>query len=143
MIVEKNGSLVEAVGAGVIESHISDYKATDYHLVTLGILANETDRAQAVAYARWCLGEDYGIMTIISVCISLLVGGKFNFGFDGQQICSGLIARALERSDVIFDRSPSHILPADLARYFSVEPPGRGSSRGQIPKRKFRKTSIR
>ena len=134
LIASKDGVLIEAVGAGVIQSNISKYKATDYHLVQLGSLANESDREQAVEYARWCLGESYGIMTIISITFSLVLGGKFNFGFDGQQICSGLVATALERTSAIFDKSPSHIMPADLAMYFSVEPPTKGASKGVIPK---------
>jgi uncharacterized protein YycO len=122
IIVSREGELIEAEGAGVILSNISKYKATEYRLVQLGSLANEVDREQAVRYARWCLGESYGIISILSIVFGLVFGGKFSFGFDGQQICSGLVAGALERTNVIFDRSPSHILPADLAKYFSVEP---------------------
>jgi hypothetical protein len=59
---------------------------------------------------------------VASIGISLLTGLRFSFGFDGQQICSGLVARALERSDHIFERSPSHILPADLAFLFDIKP---------------------
>jgi hypothetical protein len=62
-------------------------------------------------------------LTIVSIALSLLTGGKFTFGFDGQSICSGLVARALERMCAIFNRSSSHIMPADLAKYIEVEPP--------------------
>ena len=37
---------------------------------------------------------------------------------DGQFVCSGLVARALERTGSIFDRDSAHIAPADLAKYF-------------------------
>src|ERR1051326_3828465 len=134
MITSVDGELVEALGPGVEQTNISRYKETDYHLIQLGSLADEHDRQQVVEFAKWCLGEQYGWVTILSIAIGLIMGGKFKFGFDGQQICSGLVARALERTDAIFDRSPSHIMPADLAKYFSVEPPPKGSSKGTIPK---------
>lgn len=75
--------------------------------------------------------EVASVVWIISIAISLLFGGKFTFGFDGQFICSGLVARSLERTNAIFDRSPSHIMPADLAKYFRVTPPPKGTDRGE------------
>ncbi len=133
LIVSKDGDLIEALGKGVRRGKLSRYKPTEYHLVRLGAIATAQDREQAVAFALWCLGEKYGRMTIVSIVLSLLTGGKFNFGFDGQAICSGLVARALERTNAIFNRTPSHIMPADLAKYFNVEPPPPGTDRGKIP----------
>lgn len=136
LIVSRDGDLIEACGSGVHRSHISEYTPTDFHVVQLNKLASEHDRAQICRYAEWSLGQEYGFLTNISIIISVLTGSRFTFGFDGQSVCSGLVARALERGAAIFDRSPSHILPADLAKYFSVEPPPKGSSKGKIPQRK-------
>ena len=133
MIVSADGDLIEALGAGVKRTNLSRYKGTEYQLVHLGTLATGADRDEVVAYARWALHQEYGYLTILSIAISLIVGGHFTFGFDGQSICSGLVARALERTSAIFDRSPSHIMPADLARYFNVTKPP-GARRGVIPK---------
>ncbi len=133
MIVSDTGDLVEALGAGVKKTHIDKYTPTEYHLVRLGALADHRDREQVVTFADWCLNEKYDLLTIISIGFSLLFGGRLNFGFDGETICSGLVARALERSNAIFDRTPSHIMPADLARYFNVDPPPKGTSKGVIP----------
>ncbi|MEK7534658.1 MAG: hypothetical protein AAB600_04965 [Patescibacteria group bacterium] len=85
-------------------------------------MASEEDRKQAVYFAAYVLGQSYGWTNIVSIAISLVAGLKFSFGFDGQQICSGLVARALEKTWAIFHRSPSHITPADLAKYYQVEP---------------------
>lgn len=133
MIVSAQGDLIEALGPGVESTHIDDYKPTEYHLVRLGVLADRHDREQVVAFAAWCRGEKYDWLTIASIAFTLLFGGKFNFGIDGETICSGLVARALERSNAIFDRTPSHIMPADLARYFNVTAPPEGTSKGVIP----------
>jgi uncharacterized protein YycO len=132
MIISGDGNLIEALGAGVECTNIVKYRATEYHLVHLSsAVANEHDRQQSVKFAEWTLGQRYGWATIVSIAISLLFGGKFTFGFDGQFICSGLVARALERTNAIFDRSPSHIMPADLAKYFHVTPPPKGTNRGE------------
>ena len=121
MIVAADGALVEALGAGVTRTHISKYRPAEYHLVSISEIVAPADRNEAVAFAEWSVGMPYGYVNIISIAISLLTGGKFTFGFDGQAICSGLVARALERTKAIFNRTPSHIMPADLAMYFQVQ----------------------
>lgn len=136
LIVSNDGDLIEAVGAGVKRSHISDYAPTEYHLVNLNTLADKHDRDQICTFAQTTIGQPYGILTCFSIGIGLLTGCRLTFGFDGQYVCSGLVARALERTSAIFDRSPSHILPADLAKYFKVLPPPKGTNKGKIPKRR-------
>ena len=128
VIVSEAGSLVEALGAGVQRTQISKYRPEEYHVVCTG--ASPEDREQAVEFAEWAAGERggggrqrYGFVTIASIAYSLLTGGKFTFGFEGQAICSGLVARAMERTGAIFNRTPTHIMPADLAKYYEVEPP--------------------
>jgi uncharacterized protein YycO len=130
MIVSSTGDLVEALGAGVSRSHLDKYAPTEFHLVSIEGITNEHDREQAVRFAEWCVGMPYDWVNIVSIALSLITGGKFTFGFDGHAICSGLVARALERTNAIFNRTPSHIMPADLAKYFNVEPPSPGSPRG-------------
>lgn len=135
LIVSADGGLIEAIGSGVHRGHLKHYEPTDFHIVQLNTLASDHDRAQICRFGEWALRQEYGLMTNISIIISVLTGCRFTFGFDGQSTCSGLVARALERGSAIFDRSPSHILPADLAKYFKVEPPPKGSRKGKIPVR--------
>lgn len=125
LIVDNQGSIIEALGRGISQTHISDYKPAEYYVVHID--ATDADRQEAVAFARACLGESYGWLTLVSIALSLLTGAKFSFGFDGQQICSGLVARSLERTNAIFLPEPSHIMPAFLAQYFQVEPPPPGT----------------
>ena len=131
IIVSEDGALIEALGAGVMRTQLSKYEASEYHLVR--IAADGDDRAQAVAFAEWAAGDTgdphggkrqrYGFLTLVSIAYTLVTGGKFTFGIDGQAICSGLVARAMERTGAIFNRTPTHIMPADLAKYYAVEPP--------------------
>lgn len=131
VIVGSDGAIVEALGKGVARRNLADYVPTEYHVVHID--ASEKDRDQVVKLAEWALDSPYGYLTIVSISISLLTGGKFTFAFEGQHICSGLAARALERTDAIFNRTPSHIMPADLAKYYKVEPPAPGTPIGTPP----------
>jgi uncharacterized protein YycO len=120
LIVGQDGSLIEARGRGVVRSHISAYRKNDYHLIRLGEIADERDRQKMVNFAEWCLRYEYGHLTIVSISLCLITGWKFLFGMDRRIICSALVARALERTRVIFDKNPSFIMPADLAKYFRI-----------------------
>ncbi len=122
IVVDEQDSLIEAAGPGVRRTDLTQYRDIEYHLVRLGTTVDATDRAEAVAFAEWSLGQDYGWLTIVCIGWGLLTGGRLTFGFEGQQICSGLVARALERTRAIFDRNPEDIMPADLAKYYHVEP---------------------
>lgn len=119
MIVSSDGSIVEALGAGVKPGHLSQYKGTTYHIVHIDAAA--PDRLQVASYAESQVNIPYGFLTIVSIAFGLITGAKFTFDFDGQHICSGLVARSLERTDAIFNRSPEHIMPADLAKYYGVD----------------------
>lgn len=133
LIVSTDGAIIEALGAGVERRSIADYDSTQYTVVH--IVASREDRAEAVAFAEHCLGQPYGFATIVSIALSLLTGAKFSFGFNGQLICSGLVARALERTTAIFDDEPSHIMPAQLAKLFGATPPAPGTPKGRPAKR--------
>jgi len=130
IIVDEHGGLIEALGNGVCKTNISRYKPVEYYLVRLGTTADVTDRAEAVKFAEWSLGEPYGWLTILSIAIGLLTGGKFTFGYEGQAICSGLVARAMERTKAIFNRNPEDVMPADLAKYYNAEPPHVSTRKG-------------
>ncbi len=120
LIISKDGDLIEASGKGVVRSHLSQYKKNEYHLIRLGEMADEKDRHKMVNFAEWCLRYEYGHLTIVSISLCLITGWKFIFGMDKRIICSALVARALERTRVIFDKNPSFIMPADLAKYFRI-----------------------
>jgi len=124
LFVGENGELVEALGRGVTRSNVSKYKPVTYHVVQLAGVSQE-DREHAADFAFHCaeIHQTYGYLTILSIALSLLFGGRLGFGIDGQEICSGLVGRALERTGEIFDVEPWHMMPADLAKAYRVDPP--------------------
>jgi uncharacterized protein YycO len=131
MFVDSDGEIVEAILAGVQQRNVSVYKDTEYHVIRLTD-ATDKERAHAVAFAEHCLSDHYGYVTDLSLMFSLVTGRKFFFGEDGQMICSGMVARALERTGAIFQYDSWHMLPADLAEAFNVQGTP-GAPKGAIP----------
>ncbi len=131
IFVNDTGDIIEALGGGVQKRNISVYRDTEYVVVHLPRNTGREDRDQAVAFAEYCLREPYGWFTIVSIALTLLFGSKVNFGVDGQQICSALVARCLERIGAIFNENePWHVTPADLAKHFNVTDIG---AQGTVP----------
>jgi hypothetical protein len=122
LIVSDTGDLIEAVGTGVIRSNAEKYRHKHYNIVRTGV--DTADVKQAQQFAEWAANNraQYGTLTIASLILTLLAGAKLTFFIDGEFICSGLVARAMERTGAIFNRDPVHITPADLAKYYDVDP---------------------
>ena len=95
----------------------------------------DVNRTHEVEFAQACLHNHYGWLTIVSIALSLLTGSKLGFGVDGQEICSALVARCLERTGEIFPTDPWHIMPADLAKYYGVLPEDPNAPVGIVPPR--------
>ena len=123
LIVDKDGTLIEAETKGVVRSPLSKYEPAEYQLVRLGDSADGRDREQVVAFANSVVGQPFGYLDMASVGLSLLTGAKVNISYESHLMCSALVARALERTSALFDDEPAHMLPADLARYYGAEVP--------------------
>jgi uncharacterized protein YycO len=122
IIVAADGAIVEAEASGVKRDHLSRYKAVEYHLVRLGDTAGARDRAQAVRFAERLVGDAFGFGEMIAVSINILSGRRLSLTRKSHMICSALVARALERTDAIFEPDPAGMLPADLAKHYGVRP---------------------
>lgn len=119
VFIDDDGSIAEAlVHKGITFGHIDKYKGVDY--IVVHVEATPTDRDQMLKFAQWAEGKKYGMLTDVALAIWCLVGGKFDVSLEGTMICSGFVARTLERAGYIFDRDPAHEMPADLAHHFSV-----------------------
>lgn len=120
LIEDTQGNLIEARDEGVVRHPISEYKHVEYQYVHVDM--DDHDREQAVKFAQACVGQKYGWGTILSLAFCLATGSKFQFGLNGTEICSGLVARSLERGNYIFPKAPNTIMPADLAEMFNILP---------------------
>lgn len=119
IFTSQDGNIIEALSQGVVERNINYYR--DYKYIIIHIQASDADRVEMINFVKSCLGDGYGWTTILSIAFSLLMGLKFSFGFTGQEICSGLVCRALERTSFIPKNDASHTAPADLAQAFDVQ----------------------
>jgi uncharacterized protein YycO len=119
-LVVSPGAVVEALGNGVVRTPLAKYRGVNVaHVDPVGWSAE--DRLESIHYAESQLGEKYGFLTIASIGLHAITGGRFQFGVDESTICSGLVARCLERGPTIFEHhQPANITPADLARHFQV-----------------------
>jgi uncharacterized protein YycO len=122
VIVETDGTLVEAEALGVVKSPISKYRAAEFHLVRLGSELDADGRKRAVGYASSQVGKGFGYLALAGVTIYLLTGLPVRLMRGNHQICSELVVRALQAGGMLRDADPTLTLPADLAKRFDVRP---------------------
>lgn len=119
VFIDNQGTIIEAlVHGGVTKGNISKYKDEEY--IVVNVHACDTDRKQMVEFAEWAEGKKYSILSDLNIALWCLFGGQFDVSIDSHLICSGLVARTLERAGYIFDRNPTRESPADLAHHFKV-----------------------
>jgi uncharacterized protein YycO len=118
MIVDEEGTIIEAAGRGVRYAHIDEYKDVEYYLVNTKL--NSQSRTQAVAACKSFIKDKYGWFTIASIAIELITGIKLQFSLNNSMICSAVVGQSLWAGGVIFDRNPYQMMPADLAAAFNI-----------------------
>ena len=119
IIVDTEGTVVEAAGRGVRYSNINEYKEIEYYLVSTKL--NKQSRDQTIAAAKSFVRDKYGWFTIVSIMLQLITGVEFQFSFGNSIICSGLVAQSLWAGGIIFDSNPYQMMPADLASAYNVD----------------------
>ena len=122
LIVETDGTLVEAEVAGVKRNPISRYRTDEYHMVSLGSDFSTEGRARAVAFANEQVGQGFGFLDMFGASVYLLTGLPLRLVRSGHEICSGLVVRALQAGGLVPDLDAALTLPADLAKLFDVRP---------------------
>jgi len=122
LIVDRDGALVEAEMMGVTLSPISKYRDDEYHLVRLGPEFTSEARARAVAFARGQVGQGFGYLDMVGAILYLLFGWPLRLVRRNHEICSSLVARALQAGGLVPELDPALTLPADLAKLFDIRP---------------------
>lgn len=120
IITSPEGDMDEALLSGIVPTHISDYRSREYYIVHLNL--SDLDKAQIEEFCSSARGvrTRYGVVTILSIIVTLLTGSKLVFSRAGTAICSGYVSEALCRAGFIFPKAPSHMMPGDLAQMFQV-----------------------
>jgi hypothetical protein len=120
VVVSKGGRLVEVMHTGVVLSAIEKYRDQEYHYVRVEL--SDADRDNVARYAVSCLSQKYGRWAFVLLAVAKLLGGRLHVPDRGQQGCVALIVRALQRAGVTFERGPTDMSVADLAKRFGVRP---------------------
>lgn len=122
LVVEEDGSVVEAEATGVRKSPIARYRDSEYHLVRLGPDLSSGGRESAVAYADRQIGQAFGFLALAGAALYLVTGWPLHVMRGNHQVCSGLVTRALQAGGLLRGFDPATTLPADLAKAFAVRP---------------------
>ena len=118
MIIDEDGSIVEAIGRGVVVDNISSYKDVEYYYVSTKL--NKQSRDQATAACKSFIKDKYGWLTILSITLELTTGIKFQFSSSNTMICSAVVAQSLWAAGYIFDKNTYQMMPADLSSAFNI-----------------------
>lgn len=111
-------TIVEAIGRGVVYSPIGKYRADDCVLIPMGVA--EHDQAQIRAFASSVVAAHtaYGYPSFIACGFNCLLAHfkwrPFTFAVAHTKICSALVADALTRAGVIWDKPLEVVMPADI-----------------------------
>lgn len=120
LVCSPAGHLVEVHARGVGLCTIEKFRDQEFHYVRLDL--DDHARLRAVRFAYSCIGQRYGVSGFLLLGLAVVLGDCFRVPDRGQQGCIALIARALQRAGVTFDRAPLDMMPADLAKRFGVLP---------------------
>ncbi len=121
MFIDRNGSIIEAIGAGVKIDNISKYKDKLYYVVNSKLSA--PNRFQTVRGAKSFQKDKYGWISDVSIGFNFLTGIRIQITANNTINCSGLVAMALWAGGIIFNGTPQMFAPADLAACFNVPSP--------------------
>jgi hypothetical protein len=119
LVVSHAGHLVEVNPRGVVLSHVEQYCDRDYHYVWLDL--PHAGRRAAVQLARSCLRQKYSLRNFLLLAATIGLGVRVRMPDSGHG-CVSLIVRALQQAGIRFDRKPTDMTPADLAKRFGVTP---------------------
>lgn len=120
LVLNEQGDIVEALGEGVVRTHLSKYREKEYTVVHVDL--HPHDQAQVLAFAESVLAAKYkyGWRTIVSLFFNLALNRKYVTVKYGTSICSGFYADALTRGKFIWPDPPAAMKPAGLAQVFDA-----------------------
>lgn len=114
VIIDEAGNTVEALGHGVMNDELG---TRDFTILNPADMS-DLQRAKVVTFAKSCLGDHYGYLTIVSIGVDLVIRSRFSFRNGKSLICSELAARALEHGSWICPKlDTSHVMPSDLDKW--------------------------
>jgi hypothetical protein len=112
-----DGTLIEAVGKGVVRSPLDKYEGKDFLYVHTDL--TDDQRAEAVAIWDSFVGFKYGFLTDACIGFTALTGSSLRVKLAHTMICSGLVCAGLGIHQYADD--PSFVRPDQLAAYHGID----------------------
>lgn len=119
-VVVGESSVIEAEIRGIERSPIAKYRDDEYHLVRLDKELDKAARERIVSYAVSRIGQAFGYLDMLGSGVYLVTGFPLRIARKNHEICSSLVARALQRGGLVKELDPVVTLPADLAKCFDI-----------------------
>ncbi len=117
LVISHAGLMVEVNARGVVISQLRSYRDRDYHYVWLDL--PDAGRKAAVQFAKSCLRQKYSLRNFLLLAASIALGDRIPIPDNGHG-CVSLVARALQEAGICFERKPTDMTTADLAKRFGV-----------------------
>jgi hypothetical protein len=118
MFALSSTEVVQETGAGSVLTPLSAFDSWLYAVITINCPNDQ--KALAIEFENWTLGQKYGWSSIIGDGLDDLTGLSLSLSTHGRMVCSASVARACERMGLIPDKDPTAVVPADNARYFNL-----------------------
>lgn len=109
----------QEAAAGDILSPLSSLDSATYAVISY-TTHSDAQRDAAVEFAEDALHSGYGWISIFADAFNALSGLELSLGVGDRMVCSTQATRALERADLVPDRSPYAVTPAHMAWWFEV-----------------------
>ena len=120
LALDSDGTLIEAAAKGVRVTSVGALHEGDWEHIPVGVAEHDMRQIRvfcdAVLEARW----KYGFATFAGLALYCLTGGQLCVQKAGTAICSGLVAEALTRAGVVWERPPYACMPADIYEHFKA-----------------------
>ncbi len=113
LIVDENGGLLQALGHGITDGNVSDYK--EFKILKSNFTPEQLQ--SVLKFAKSCVGVPYGYLDIVSIALDIFI--PFAHFRDGNTlICSQFVAKAWEHGGWICPKlDTSHVMPSDLEEW--------------------------
>jgi hypothetical protein len=122
LVVGDDGTICEAVERGVKYSHVTKYKPSDYVVIEMDVDEHDAEQIRAFTDSVVQAHNSYGIPSFVACGINCLLAHfkwrPIYFGVAKTKICSSLVACALTRAGVIWDKPEEVVMPADIWMHY-------------------------
>ena len=118
-----NAVVVEMAARGGVRTDLATYNAERYvHIVCH---ATAEQKKAATDFAFYCVFIKYGFLTIVGITLGVVIPWNITLG-TSSLICSAATSLSARCMGLIPDGNDNSVMPADIARYFSVSNPHNG-----------------